>query len=127
MLSLFPDLLDWSFYVPFFFRIFLSCYIIWIGSGIFKKGVAESKNGGDGLSWWILSGLLIILALSLLVGLFVQACGAITFVISILAIYAKHRNISEAHESVSFYLLFALVGISLVFLGPGPFAYDLPL
>lgn len=125
MLSLFPDLFDWSFYVPFLFRIFLSCYVIAVGYSFFKKSIAETEK--DKLSWGILGGLLIILALCLLVGLFIQVMGAITFVVSLIALYTKKYIIKEIDESTTFYLLFALVGLSLVFLGPGPFAFDLPL
>jgi len=127
MLSLFPDLLDWSFYVPLLFRVFLGLYILGTGYRLFKKSMSPTEKDGDELSWGIFGTLLVLLAGSLIVGLFIQVAGAITFVVSILACYAKYRNIKDADESTAFYLLFALVGLSLVFLGPGPFAFDLPL
>lgn len=127
MLSLFPDLLDWSFYVPFFFRVFLGLYILGVGYRFFKKSTVLTEQDEDKLSWGILGALLVLLAGSMLVGLFIQVGGAITFAVSILALYAKYRDIKEADESATFYVLFALVGLSLVFLGPGPFAFDLPL
>ena len=127
MLSLFPDLLDWSFYVPFLFRVFLGIYILAAGYRFFKKSMSPTEKDEDKLSWGIFGALLVLLAGSLLIGLFIQVGGAITFAVSILALYAKHRNIKDADESTAFYLLFALVGLSLIFLGPGPFAFDLPL
>lgn len=127
MLSLFPELFDWSFYVPFFFRAFLGVYIIGAGYRIFKKTSDPAEKEEDKISWGILGGLLITLALCLLVGIVVQVAGAITFAISLFAVYAKKYGVREINESTTFYLLFALVGISLVFLGPGPFAFDLPL
>jgi membrane protein implicated in regulation of membrane protease activity len=127
MVSLFPDLFDWSFYVPFFFRVFLSIYIIGVGYSFFKKSTASTEKSEDTLSWGILGGLLILLASCLLIGAVVQVAGAVVFAVSLLAIYAKKYNLKEIDETTTFYLLFALVGISLVFLGPGPFAFDLPL
>lgn len=127
MLSLFPDLFDWSFYVPFFFRVFLSMYIIGVGYSFFKKSAGSTEKEEDKLSWGILGGLFIILALCLLVGVVVQVAGAVTFAMSLFAIYSKKYAVKEIEESTTFYLLFALVGLSLVFLGPGPFAFDLPL
>ena len=127
MLSLFPDLFDWSFYVPFFFRVFLGCYVIAVGYSFFKKSTAPAEKNEDSISWGILGGLLMVLALCLFAGVFVQAAGAVTFAVSLIAIYAKKYHLAEIDESTTFYLLFALVGISLVFLGPGPFAFDLPL
>lgn len=127
MLSLFPDLFDWSFYVPFFFRVFLSLYILGVGYSFFKKSTDPAESSEDKLSWGILGGLFIILASCLLVGVVVQVAGAVAFAVSLFAIYAKKYNIKEIDESTTFYLLFALLSISLVFLGPGPFAFDLPL
>ncbi len=127
MLSLFPDLFDWSFYVPFFFRVFLSAYIIGVGYSFFKKSTASTEKSEDKLSWGILGGFLIVLAACLLVGVVVQVAGVVAFAASLFAIYAKKYNLKEIDETTTFYMLFALVGISLVFLGPGPFAVDLPL
>lgn len=127
MLSLFPDLFDWSFYVPFFFRVFLGLYILGVGYSFFRRSAASTEKSEDKLSWGILGGLLIVLASCLFVGVVVQVAGAVAFALCLFAIYAKKYNVKEIDESTTFYLLFALLSISLVFLGPGPFAFDLPL
>jgi FtsH-binding integral membrane protein len=125
MLSLFPELLDWSFYVPFFFRIFLSCYLLTVGYHLIKKNKAE--NDEEGLAWTIFGTLITATGLALLFGIYTQVFGVVAFTISLLAIYFTKRRSPDATESIAFYLLFGLVSLSLLFLGAGPYAFDLPL
>lgn len=125
MLSLFPELLDWSFYVPFFFRLFLSCYLITAGYHLIKK-----NNKGDGeekLTWAIFGTLVMLIGFFLLLGVYTQVFGVISFVISLFAIYFKKSHSHNIAESITFYILFGLLSLSLLFLGAGPFAVDLPL
>ena len=125
MLSLFPELLDWGWYVPFFFRIFLACYILSAGYCFIKLGFTkESQNGS---AHRMLGGLLVILGLGFLIGIAVQPLGAVGFVTALVACYFKNKKSSFTTESVNFYLLIGLVSLSLVFLGPGPYSFDLPL
>lgn len=125
MLSLFPELLDWSFFVPFFFRVFIGLYLIAIGYRFIKKSGANKKQ--DVLAWGIFGSLLVLIALCLLIGAYVQIAGAVTFIMSLKTIYFRKRGIPELNESIAFYALFALVALSLVFLGAGAYAFDLPL
>jgi uncharacterized membrane protein YphA (DoxX/SURF4 family) len=67
------------------------------------------------------------IGLFLLVGVYTQVFGVITFVISLLAIYFKKQKSHDTPESIAFYALFALLSLSLLFLGAGPYAFDLPL
>lgn len=125
MLSLFPELLDWSFYVPFFFRIFISCYLLTAGYHLIKKN--KTKGGEEKLTWTIFGTLIIAAGLALLLGIYTQVFGVISFVLSLLAIYFKKHKSPDTTESILFYLLFALISFSLLFLGAGPYAFDLPL
>lgn len=125
MLSLFPQLLDWSWYVPFIFRLFLGFYFFFIGYSFTRS--SSAKNSQDGLAWLILGLLIIILSLGFFLGIYVQIVGVIGFVLSLLAIYFKHENASFTPESVGYYLLLGVVSLSLLFLGAGPHAFDLPL
>ncbi len=125
MLSLFPELLDWSWYVPLVFRLFLGAYLVGVG-WMFTKRHAGVK-GDNSASAFIGGGiLLVLLGLFFLFGIFVQALGAIGFVLSVVALFFRRGN-PEAAETPRFYLLIGIVSLSLVFLGPGPFSFDLPL
>ena len=125
MLSLFPQLLDWGWYVPFLFRIFLGLYFFFVGYGFIKLG--SKKKDDDGLSWVIFGSLIIILGISFLLGIYVQIAGVLGFSLSLIAIYFKNSKSAVSPEPVKFYLLVGIVSLSLLFLGAGPHAFDLPL
>lgn len=125
MLSLFPELLDWSFFVPFFFRLFLGGHLLMVGYRLLKKH--QSKHDDEVLAWWIFCVLIMSVGLFLLLGVYTQVFGVIVFVLSLLAMYFKKRGSHDATESIAFYTLFGLLALSLLFLGAGPYAFDLPL
>ena len=126
MLSLFPQLLDWGFYVPFFFRLFIGVYLMALGVQVGKSRKIEvSEQNQDAILY--LGILLFLAGIFFIGGLFLQALGSVGFTLSVLALYAKHKKSTLTDESVTFYLLFGLVSISLILLGPGPFSVDLPL
>lgn len=125
MLSLFPQLLDWSWYVPFVFRICLGFYFFFLGYSMIK---ANSQNKGeDSLSWMILGILIIVLSASFLFGIYVQIAGVVGFVLSWIAIYFRRKGSSFTPEPIKFYFFVGIVSLSLLFLGAGPHAFDLPL
>ncbi|OGZ12994.1 MAG: hypothetical protein A3C93_03770 [Candidatus Lloydbacteria bacterium RIFCSPHIGHO2_02_FULL_54_17] len=125
MLSLLPELLDWGWYVPLIFRLFLGIYLIGAGWAFTKK--QEGPKDRNNVPAFIGGGVaLILLGLFFIAGIFVQALGAIGLVLAITAFYFRRRDIHAA-ETPQFYLLIGIVSFSLVFLGPGPFSFDLPL
>ena len=124
MLSLFPDLLTWSWNVPFVFRIYLGIYALMMAYTLYKKG---KVSGQERWNWYVISVLLLAMGTGYIVGIYAQALGAIGFVSSLIGFYLRGSQKELFHESVSFYLLLSLVSLSLVFLGAGPHAIDLPL
>lgn len=124
MLSLFPDLLAWSWNVPFIFRVYLGIYALLLAYRLYKKGASSSK---DRPNWYIISFLSLVLGVGYLIGLFVQALGAIGFAGALIASYMKRSRNEFFTDSFSFYTLLSLVSLSLIFLGAGPHAIDLPL
>lgn len=128
MLSLFPELLDWSWYVPFIFRLFLGIYLFSVG-WVLVKNRAKREDVGDAPALLGAGALLVILGFLFVLGVYVQALGAIGFVLAMVALYFRKRIAltSIAAESTRFYLLIGVVSLSLVFLGPGPYSFDLPL
>ena len=125
MLSLFPQLLDWGWYVPFVFRMFLGFYFFSIGYSFTRS--RPTKSDQDGLAWLILGALIITLSLGFFLGVYVQIAGVVGFILSLMAIYFKYSNASFTPESVRYYVLLGVVSLSLLFLGAGPHAFDLPL
>ncbi len=119
MLSLFPTLLDWNWYVPFLFRIFLGYYFFNLGLHMMKKN--------DESTWKILGGMSSIMGIMFVLGVVTQLLGVIAAVSSLMLAYFKKKNLRYSQESASFYTLLALVSVSLLFLGAGPYAIDLPL
>lgn len=126
MLSLFPDLLDWSWYVPLVFRIFLGVYCCYIGwRFMWKEG--RSGQERDRFAWISFGILLVVFGTMFVFGLYTQALGSSGFVFSIFALLLRWKKFPQMPESFQFYLLIGLVSLSLVFLGAGPYAFDLPL
>jgi len=124
MLSLFPELYDWSWYVPFFFRMFLAAYLISLGYEFALRGDRE-KTGR--LTFGLLGGLFILISACFFIGLYTQLAAAAGFSLAVLALFTRSRHPFIGRESNVFYILIGIVSLSLIFLGPGPFAFDLPL
>ncbi len=116
MLSLFPELFDLGWYVPFVFRVFIGIYLLYITSVIFT----QKKHNP------LTAFFLFLLGMMSLLGIFLQAVGIILALGSLSRIRLKKEHPQIFHEDVAFYILFAIVSLSLVFYGPGPFAFDLP-
>ncbi len=125
MLSLFPELFDWSWYVPFVLRLLVAYYFITIGYHLARFIKEGSDN--EKAAWNILGGLVIVTGLLILIGLFTQAAAAVAFAWTLLALYFRKKNATFTLEPARFYFLLGCVALSLIFLGPGPFAFDLPL
>ncbi len=119
MLSLFPIFLAWNWYVAFFFRIFLGYYFLTTGIKVLKD-TENTQKQAVGILFSILGSLFI-------VGLYAQLCGIAGFICSFGLFLLKRRNPSFLGESVNFFILLGLVSLSLLFLGAGPYAFDLPL
>ena len=126
MLSLFPDLLDWSWYVPFFFRVFLGVYCCYLGYTLAQEE-GPSTTEHDRFAWLGMRTLLVTLGLLFIAGIAVQALGSIGFTLALFALFLRTKQSPHASESSVFYLLIGLVALSLIFLGAGPYAFDLPL
>lgn len=123
MLSLFPQLLDWSWYTPLLFRGFIAAYLISLIITLLRKHDTGSKRfANKGFAT-----IFILLALTLLFGIYVQIMGVIGFSFAMTALFFRKRYSKDLKETVWFYVLIGLVSLSLVFLGAGPYAFDIPL
>ena len=112
-LSLFPHLFSYPFLAYFLLRISVAWIIISVALSRFRKvykGLAILEG---------LAGLLI------LVGLYTQGALIAGIIFLIAEIFLDRATLSSNQKKL--YYLTLIVAFSLLFLGPGSFAFDLPL
>lgn len=118
MLSVFPEFFNYSFFAPFILRVILGLVFLWFGYSIFRTNTE--------LNLKIMGSAMIIISLFLIAGLFTQiAAMAAIIMILIQAINSKVKNGMIRGKILK--ILMVAVALSLILLGPGIFAFDLPL
>lgn len=135
MLSLFPDLFNYSFLAIGLLRITLGLIFIYFAYvKIFperKERIAFFEKLGlrPALFYFaIVNGVELVAGISLVIGLYTQGAALVTGTLMVLASFIKWRRPHALpHNTIEFYLLLSAVSFSLIFLGPGAFAFDLPL
>ena len=133
-LSVFPDLLIFWLIAPFLLRITVGFIFIYFGiTKIWKereRRVSFFNKIGFGTSvifFWLVSIAELVGGIFLVLGLFTQLISLILSIIIIGAIYAKIKKPELLDNSLEFFFLTLAVLLSLLFLGAGFFAIDLPL
>lgn len=116
MLSLFPELFNFSFIAPFALRIALG--IALTNSGLDK--VARKNN----ISQKIFGGIIFLSGVFLVIGLFTQAVSLAIFLIIIIDSIIDYR---KDKKTLSEMFIKLAIATSLLLTGPGIFALDLPL
>ena len=135
MLNPFPDLLAFALIVPTFFRLILS--LIFIRSSLIillNKENKEKEYFFDDLGLvpgnfyaYILALIEFIGGVALLLGYRTQIAALVLGIIVFIAFIFKLGNPHALRSGTRHYLLLFAMTISLLFLGPGFFAFDLPL
>ncbi len=120
MLSVFPELLNYSVLGVFLIRLALGLLFIKYGlAKIFLK---------PGKFWKTIGSLELVCGILLVGGLFTQAAAFMVFLLMIGAVIIKIKTKNEVLKSpYDFYFLLLAVSLSLLLLGPGAFSLDLPL
>jgi uncharacterized membrane protein YphA (DoxX/SURF4 family) len=119
MTSLFPELLTYSLIAPLLLRLTIAMvFIFWAYRmarmvGRTQKDVLMSVVYG-------ISGLLF------LVGIFTQFASLVAVVVLGVHIIKKIMSRAFLTDGVNYYLILLAIAISLLFTGPGFFAFDLP-
>ena len=129
MLSVFPELYNYSHIAPFLLRLAVGAFFIVSGfKNVFASTASENQSKTGLTAPKILGILEILCGVFLLVGLFIQPVAIAVSIILIAAMALKPKpefgGISGRH-GLRFLLLAIL--LSLIILGPGIFAFDLPL
>lgn len=135
MLNTFPLLLSFDLLVPLLFRIVLG--VIFFRSGymlLFQKAsfpplttTLTAHNSLRLILGRILGSVLLICALFLVLGIRVQVTALILSLLASCAFCIKIKYPTLLMSNTRYYLLLAVMSFSLLFLGPGFFAFDLPL
>jgi len=109
MLSVFPELFNYSQIAPFLLRVSLGIVLIRFGYlAVFKTAPATKYEKAIGIVW-------ILSALFFFLGLLTQVAGLLTIV----TVFKINQKILK--------FMILVIALSLIFLGPGLFSFDLPL
>lgn len=130
MLNPFPELFAWSFFAPLFLRVVLGFYFVALARTTYKRGThspARHPHQNDRAAYAILALVELVVGILLVLGLYTQIVAAIGVAFGFIALWLKAGRSHEAPESTWFYLLATTVALTLIVLGAGIFAFDLPL
>lgn len=142
MLSIFPNLLTYSLFAPFVLRLALGSFFILQGIRRIRQdapawnslwgsdsGSVKMENGAA-VPWTLAS---VLARLQILIGAFIFI-GLFTQVVTILAIlfvwvewFKRSRTNPHSFSELWGIIFVTAIGISLLFLGAGYLAFDLPL
>ncbi len=133
-LSIFPSLFTFGLIAPFILRIVAGIIFVYFGyTKIWKEKERRVSffnkiipNNGIAL-FWVISVTEFIGGVFLTIGLFTQVVVIILSAITIGAIFTKIRRPDLLDNSLEFFILLLAVLFSLLFLGAGFWAIDLPL
>ena len=118
-LTTFPALLTYGLFAPSLLRLAVGVFILCLGLRRYKKPYQWTTI------FYAISGILIVL------GLYTQISAIVAIIVLKFDFYVDYYvNRKSTPVSKELYFLYALAGIillSLLFTGPGLFAFDLPL
>lgn len=134
ILNTFPDLLTYSQISPFILRVVLGLIVLNLGYLKLKK---ESQAWQElfrtihlepaKILVKILALIEIIGGLMLIVGAYTQITSIIFSILFFCEAVLEYRDSVLEKRNITFYILMFAISISLIFLGAGAFAFDLPL
>lgn len=134
MLNIFPELLNYGLLAPTIIRITLAITLLFIGyETVFSKRLNflsyfEAKKYPLAKLLPIKLGVAEIIAgLFLLFGFFTQVAALATVFLSLMLMYIENRDEKILPHSLTFYLIIAILSVTLLFSGAGAFAIDIPL
>lgn len=133
MLSIFPDLFTYGIVAPFILRIAVGGFFMWQGVRRRKEEMASwdalwvgKKIGSLPLSP-ILAKVQIVIGIFLFVGLYTQVAAILAGVFVWAEFQKKSQTVRPSFQELWMSIIMTAVLISLLFLGAGILAFDLPL
>ncbi len=134
ILNTFPDLLTYSMLSPFFLRVVLG--LIAVNLGFLKLGkekmlwqeLLETINIQPArICVKILAYMEIAGGLMLIAGSYTQLTAIVFAILFFCEAILEYRESNLEKRNITFYILMFTISLSLIFLGAGAFAFDLPL
>ncbi len=122
MPSLFPYLFTYDQAAPFILRLILGITLAYFG---YRKIQKRGKSSGSNTI--IYGAIEILVAIFLIIGLFTQLAAMINAVILVIKLGYKIRDKAFLTDGINYYILLLVIALSVIVLGPGWFAFDLPL
>lgn len=134
LLTIFPDLLTYGLVAPFILRVSLGLVLVYFSYLKFGKEKVEKIAFFDSLGMKpgifylnTIGGIELIGGIMLVLGAYTQIAAFGAALIMLVATFIKWRHPQSLRNDIEFYILLFVVALSLVFLGAGFFAFDLPL
>lgn len=119
MLSLFPSLLVYELVAPLLLRLTLGAILIFWSYGKLKERRSAAANTVS-----LIEGIAGIL---LVIGLYTQLAALVAAIIFCVHLFKKLQTKSLFTNGVNYYFILLIISLSLLVLGPGILAFDLPL
>lgn len=133
MLNVFPDLLSFALLAPFILRLtvgitfmYISFFAIYKNRQSFFEYYKKHHYPLPIILTWFFGVLNLIVGLSLVIG-FLTQIAVIVGIYLLVSLSLCDQEIKSFQFQKSFYVLLGIVCFSLLFLGAGAFAIDLPL
>ena len=131
MLNTFPTLLSFAIFVPFIFRICVALFLVEIVTGLRHKAAftsyyKENKYPLAEVIPWKLQILAGMSALLIALGFLTQIASLVALFV-VLSVGNANKHAHTFKHSESAFAFVALICFSLLFLGAGVFAFDIPL
>jgi len=119
MLSIFPYLLSYQQCAPLLLRLTLGAiFLYWAYKNFSVKG--EKRNIYKVIIETVVGVLLVI-------GLFTQVAALVATIVFVVHIVTKIKKKQFLSDGINYYLILLVISISLILMGPGRLAFDLPL
>ena len=122
MLSTFPSLLAYEGLGHFIIRVVLGITLAYFG---YQKTI--NKGGSSGSNSKVYGILEILVSVFLIIGLFTQIAAIINAIILVIKLGHKIADKAFLSNGINYYLLLFAMAVSVIFMGAGSFAFDLPL
>jgi len=114
-LSVFPQLLTYVLIAPTLLRLVIGAFLVLAGLERYKKTFKWASIV------YILSGLFVF------IGLYTQVASIIGLIVIVFDYYIEGKKSSLTKDKKIIYIFAGIILLSLMFTGPGFFAFDLPL
>lgn len=131
MLNTFPTLLSFALFVPFIFRISIALFLIELALALkdrkpFSTYLSQNKIPGSKIIPHIFQAGIALSAFFILIGLFTQV-SSLAALYFLLTLGNINKHIKLVKHSDSTFTYASIMCFSLLILGAGFFAFDIPL